>query len=164
MSHHNSATSNCYTTRQVTEVSQHAVARKVSEVDSELIGDDWGPPDRKDWESMHTRNDQDQPSGDTWGFTPALSYEDRIGTVLFEAGTTHGGPQSCPARDGRDRRKRCTAAMASCRFRRCRGCPGCRAKTSTGSFNTVRGNPEPKFRSQHGDIEICGCEDITYAA
>ena len=54
---------------------------------AELIGDDWGYPDRKDWESMPAQNDQDQSSSDTWGFTPALSYEDRIRTVLFEAGT-----------------------------------------------------------------------------
>jgi hypothetical protein len=52
----------------------------------ELIGDDWASPDRNDWESMPARNHQDQPSGDTWGFTPALSYEDRNRTVLFEAG------------------------------------------------------------------------------
>ena len=36
---------------------------------------------------MPARSDQDQPSGDPWGFTPGLSYEDRIRTVLFEAGT-----------------------------------------------------------------------------
>ena len=54
---------------------------------AELIGDDWGSSDRNDWESMPARNDQDQPSGDAWGFTPGLSYEDRIRTVLFEAGS-----------------------------------------------------------------------------
>jgi hypothetical protein len=56
-------------------------------VEAELIGDDWGYPDRQDWESMPARSDQDQPSGDPWGFTPGLSYEDRIRTVLFDAGT-----------------------------------------------------------------------------
>jgi hypothetical protein len=72
-------------------------------VEVELIGDDWGPPDRNDWESMPRRNDQDQPSGDTWGFTPGLSYEDRIRTALFEAGTRRMEPQGWSARDGRDR-------------------------------------------------------------
>jgi hypothetical protein len=30
---------------------------------------------------------EDQPDGGTWAFTPGLSYEDRIRTVLFEAGS-----------------------------------------------------------------------------
>src|SRR5215216_6440557 len=54
---------------------------------AELIGDDWRLPGRDEWESMPEQSQKDQPSGDRWGLTPRLSYEDRIRTVLFEAGT-----------------------------------------------------------------------------
>jgi len=52
----------------------------------ELIGDDWVSPDRNDWELCPPRM-INQPSGDTCKFTPGMSFDDRIGTVLFDAGT-----------------------------------------------------------------------------
>jgi hypothetical protein len=36
---------------------------------------------------MPTQRHGDQSSEETWGFTPGVSYEDRIRTILFEAGT-----------------------------------------------------------------------------
>ena len=36
---------------------------------------------------MPSRSDQGQPNGETWGFTPSLSHEDRLPTALFEACT-----------------------------------------------------------------------------
>jgi len=53
---------------------------------TELRGDDWGSPVDDEWHSM-AAGPGDQSNAETWGYTPALSYEDRIRTVLFEAGT-----------------------------------------------------------------------------
>lgn len=53
---------------------------------TELRGDDWGfRPHDDDWHSMPTQGDDDQSNKGNWGLTPGLS-EDRIRTVLFEAG------------------------------------------------------------------------------
>ena len=53
---------------------------------TELRGDDWGSPVDDHRHSM-AAGPGDQSNAETWAFTPSLSYEDRIRTVLFEAGT-----------------------------------------------------------------------------
>jgi hypothetical protein len=44
------------------------------------------PLDGDDWPCIPGHGDENQSSKETWGFAPGLSYEDRIRTVLFEAG------------------------------------------------------------------------------
>src|SRR5215207_410013 len=82
-----------------------------------VIGDDWRLPGRDEWESMPEPSQKDPRSGDRLGFTPRLSYEDRIRTVLSRrahAVWKRGWPASALWRRSR---KRCAAgAMAFCRL------------------------------------------------
>jgi len=73
---------------------------------------------------MPSRSDQGQPNGETWGFTPSLSHQDRLPTALFEAGTRRMEAHKAAQLTMAETAEACTVAMASCPSRRCRACPG----------------------------------------
>jgi hypothetical protein len=85
-----------------------------------------GLPDRDDRDFMPNKNHADRPSDDTWGFTPALSYEGRIRTVLSRLAPGAGRRVRPVSRPWPRSWKRSTVAKASCRLRRCRDCPAYR--------------------------------------